>query len=330
MAIIEGIGYASPYKGYTLDYLDSGYMSAPRFYLTEVKENDVNILPSQYNFLKYCHDLNADDLFVSDRGLKWVNERVTVNHGDTTSIYYTYEFQEVNHPDAYIWNYYNCSYREADGSETSSDSVIAQMYNYTFYYPRFINNKAFAAVSAQGRNMIDFTVTSFDEQYLYIQHNDSLIDVAKYYISCQREPFLNHENFVEIEPIVIDNHLCSRYAYLGEDGEPLAYVVEGIGFDSYDMGDLLTPFTRKPDPNADYQEWCGLCHVVKDGRVIYKGMRYTPDNMTGIDEVVADQRPRHYDGNYYDLTGRCMGTEVPTTPGIYIHNGNKICVSQMP
>jgi hypothetical protein len=145
-----------------------------------------------------------------------------------------------------------------------------------------------------------------------------------------REPLLTDDNFIKVDPVEIEGVTCSRYAYLGEDGEPLAYVVEGIGFDSYDMGDLLTPFTRKPDPNADYQEWCGLCHVVKDGRVIYKGMRYTPDNMTGIDEVVADQRPRHYDGNYYDLTGRCMGTEVPTTPGIYIHNGNKICVSRMP
>ena len=189
---------------------------------------------------------------------------------------------------------------------------------------------AFAAVSAQGRNMIDFTVDKGGGQYLYFFKLDNIIRASDYYMSRQREAFLNHDNFVEIEPVVIDNIECSRYAYLGEDGEPLAYVVEGIGFDSYDMGDLLTPFTRKPDPNADYQEWCGLCHVVKDGRVIYKGMRYTPDNMTGIDEVVADQRPRQYDAYYYDLMGRRVGTEVPMTPGIYIHNGKKICVSQMP
>ena len=97
-------------------------------------------------------------------------------------------------------------------------------------------------------------------------------------------------------------------------------------WDSRDMGDLLTPFTRKPDPNADYQEYCGLSHVIKDGKIIYKGMRYNPDNMTGVDEVVADMTRRPYDPNYYNLTGQSMGVEVPTTPGIYIHNGKKIVV----
>ena len=117
---------------------------------------------------------------------------------------------------------------------------------------------------------------------------------------------------------------------MGEDGEPLAYIVEGIGFDSYDMGDLLTPFTCRPDPEADYQEWCGLSHVVKDGQIIYKGMRYREGVVTGIDEAVADKTKRTLDPRYYDLMGRTVGTEVPTTPGIYIHQGKKICVSRMP
>ena len=140
------------------------------------------------------------------------------------------------------------------------------------------------------------------------------------------EPFLTNDNFKKVNPITIEDTECDRYAYIGEDGDTLAYVVEGIGFDSRDMGDLLTPFTRRPDPNADYQEWCGLCHVVKDGKVIYKGMRYSPNNMTGIDEVVADKVSRPQDTRYYDLMGRPVGTEVPTTPGIYIHQGKKIVV----
>ena len=109
------------------------------------------------------------------------------------------------------------------------------------------------------------------------------------------EPFLSEDNFMEVEPVTIEGVECERYAYIGEDGDTLAYVVEGIGFDSRDMGDLLTPFTRRPDPTADYQEWCGLCHVVKDGKVIYKGMRYSPNNMTGIDEVVANKTRRLLD-----------------------------------
>ena len=68
------------------------------------------------------------------------------------------------------------------------------------------------------------------------------------------------------------------------------------------------PFTREPDPDADYQEYCGLCHVVKDGQIIYKGMRYTPGN----------------------LMGQPVGKAIPTTHGIYIHHGKKICVSRMP
>ena len=119
---------------------------------------------------------------------------------------------------------------------------------------------------------------------------------------------------------------CFRIAYLDENGEPLAYIVEGIGFDSRDMGDLLTPFTRQPDHDADYQEWCGLSHVVKDGQIIYKGMRYREGAFTGIDEAVADRTGRPQDENYYDLMGRPVGKEVPSTPGIYIHNGKKIVV----
>ena len=134
--------------------------------------------------------------------------------------------------------------------------------------------------------------------------------------------------FEEVDSVQIEGYNCSRCVYI-QDGDTLAYVVEGIGFDSRDMGDLLTPFTRRPDPTADYQEWCGLCHVVKDGKVIYKGMRYSPNNMTAIDEVVADKVVRPLDPNYYDLMGRRVGTEVPMTTGIYIHQGKKIIVGQM-
>ena len=142
----------------------------------------------------------------------------------------------------------------------------------------------------------------------------------------EQEVFLTSENFTEVEPIEIEGHSCNRYAYVKENGDTMCYVVEGIGFDSRNMGDLLTPFTREPDPNADYQEYCGLCHVVKDGQIIYKGMRYTPDNITGIDEVVAEPRPRQYDDNYYNLMGLPMGKTLPTAPGIYIHHGKKIVI----
>ncbi len=41
--------------------------------------------------------------------------------------------------------------------------------------------------------------------------------------------------------------------------------------------------------------------------------------------MVADQR-RVVDENYYNLMGQPVGKEVPSTPGIYIHQGRKIVV----
>ena len=146
------------------------------------------------------------------------------------------------------------------------------------------------------------------------------------FISNGSVPFLTSDNFMEVEPITIEGIECERYAYIGENGDTLAYVVEGIGFDSRDMGDLLTPFTRKPNPTDEYQDWWGLSHVVKDGKIIYKGMRYREDGFDGINEAVVD-KARPMDDNYYNLMGQPVGKVVPTTPGIYIHHGQKICVS---
>ena len=84
-----------------------------------------------------------------------------------------------------------------------------------------------------------------------------------------------------MEPVEIDGYSCNRYAYVDESGEVQCYLIEGIGIDSRDMGDLLAPFTRKPDPDADYQEYCGLSHVIKDGKIIYKGMRYNAEAVEG-------------------------------------------------
>ena len=316
---IEGVGAVNDGSGYTIypmvpQILD--ITSYDIYYLSHVVEDGEIIYKTKFYTDDRCY------LPLLREGVKWVNERVIVNHGETTCQYYIYELNGDT------FERYNRVCKSINYSQgTESDSIIAGLREVNGWIYS-LNNYALDRTIAQDRNLIDYS----NPPYLYGSNTLYNLDLSKeemYLKYVMREPLLTDDNFVKVDPVEIEGVTCSRYAYLGEDGEPLAYVVEGIGFDSYDMGDLLTPFTRKPDPNADYQEWCGLCHVVKDGRVIYKGMRYTPDNMTGIDEVVADQRPRHYDGNYYDLTGRCMGTEVPTTPGIYIHNGNKICVSRM-
>ncbi len=281
----------------------------------------------------------SDYLPIVREGVKWVNEKVIINHGDTTSYYYTYEFNGKdsvgsNDMSAHLDN--ALYYYTGNSLDTEQDSLIAGLSDgYPYLYEvSFFRNHAYDAVKTEGRNMIELPMyTNGGTRTLYRFGGWGLIDFFlmiqewTHEFNPEQEVFLTSENFTEVEPIEIEGHSCSRYAYVKENGDTMCYVVEGIGFDSRNMGDLLTPFTREPDPDADYQEYCGLCHVVKDGQIIYKGMRYTPDNMTGIDEVAADQRPRRvHDDNYYNLMGQPVGKTLPTTPGIYIHQGKKIVI----
>ena len=140
-------------------------------------------------------------------------------------------------------------------------------------YP-IINNEPFRLVREQGRDMMNYTSNMVSYRFAATWSDIEMTSPVNYYITSQKEEFLNRANFFEVEPVVIEDIVCRRYAHVDEQGNVLFYYVEGIGFDSRDMGDLLTPFTRQPDPDADYQEYWGLSHVVKDGKIIYKGMRY--------------------------------------------------------
>ena len=289
---------------------------------------------------------SSDYLPIVREGVKWINEKVIINHGDTTSYYYIYEFSgydsvctnmpgEIN----------NACYYYTDGElDVERDSLIAGFRDCNPWRGEvtFVRNDAYWSLWLE--DMINIELDLGKEFRLMFQlagYLDGGTTRIYYFSNCVRdylrtqeffndsygyEIVLTPENFTEVEPLEIEGHSCSRYAYVKENGDTMCYVVEGIGFDSRDMGDLLTPFTREPDPDADYQEYCGLCHVVKDGQIIYKGMRYTPDNMTGINEVVSDQRPRQYDDNYYNLMGQPVGKALPATPGIYIHHGKKIVI----
>ena len=281
----------------------------------------------------------SDYLPIVREGVKWVNEKVIINHGDTTSYYYTYEFNGKdsvgsNDMSAHLDN--ALYYYTGNSLDTEQDSLIAGLSDgYPYLYEvSFFRNHAYDAVKTEGRNMIELPMyTDGGTRTLYRFGGWGLIDFFlmiqewTHEFNPEQEVFLTSENFTEVEPIEIEGISCRRYSYVKENGDTMCYVVEGIGFDSRNMGDLLTPFTREPDPDADYQEYCGLCHVVKDGQIIYKGMRYTPDNVTGIDEVVAEKpQARQIDDNYYNLMGQPMGKTLPTTPGIYIHHGQKIVI----
>jgi hypothetical protein len=175
------------------------------------------------------------------------------------------------------------------------------------------DNEPYAKVLAEGRQMINigtgmpgyYQLYSFNETYSDIDYSSPL----NYYVYNQREEFLTRQNFIEVEPVEIEGVQCRRYAYVDETGEVQAYLVEGIGFDSRDMGDLLTPFTRKPDPDAEYQEWCGLSHVIKDGKIIYKGMRYR--------EPQPEPLPGDYNGD-----GRLSIDDVTTLINLLLQGGS--------
>lgn len=319
--VIEGIG-ATGMNSYPLGFLmpvTTGIHTTEYYSLEKVIEGDEVIYPQNYVEDRYMPLIRE--------GVKWVNERVVVSNGVTTSYYYSYEFKG-NHPELDSHNrafkaVYVKSYN-ANGSSSGDETLVAGLREDEGCILSF-RNQALNSVMDEGRNLINFYsyYSNDDVRLLFTRDNE-------YYIESQRTPTLNTDNLVSIEPIVIDGYRCSRLAYLNEQGDVVAYLIEGIGFDSYDMGDLLTPFTLKADPDADYQVWCGLSHVVKDGKIIYKGMRYRDDVLSGIDEVVTDKARRPMDDNYYNLMGQPVGQEVPTTPGIYIHQGKKICVGLMP
>ncbi len=125
---------------------------------------------------------------------------------------------------------------------------------------------------------------------------------------------------ISSDTIQLGNHLAKRYINSWLCGD--FHYIEGIGVDELDSGYTLGYFMGCP-PGYPYFY---LSHVVENGQIIYHGLRYGTSLTVGIDEVVADQSRRPLDENYYDLTGRAVGKDVPTVPGIYIHQGKKIVV----
>ena len=322
--LIEGVGFVGARNSYTLSFIIPvmGWGTDVEYFrLCHVIEDG--------EIIYEAHE-NSDDRYlpIIREGVKWINEKVTVNHGDTTCYYYAYQFKG-NAPFKNGNQTLKALYYSEYAPAAAGDSLIAGLREDQAIVES-CRNYALSSVIDQGRNCMRYNNYQFSQglQKLYAFNTPYVFsDVSDFFINQQLEQFLTEENFFMIEPIEIDGVKCSRCAYFGENGEPLAYIIEGIGFDSYDMGDLLTPFTRKPDPDAEYQEYWGLSHVIKDGQIIYKGMRYREGTLVGIDETMTDRTQcRPQDPRYYDLMGRPVGTEVPSTPGIYIHQGKKIVV----
>ena len=272
---IEGIGYDGFYPGYPLSYGEEMYP----YYLSHVVQDGKII----YKGANYMDVAPYDGRMPMEReGMQWVFERVTIDHGVTKSEYYTYEiggkdargdFSSENYERFYTGARY-CRYYE--GMKPDGDGEIVCSLKWGSWDERAIDNTVMDKVASEGRNLMRRMFVTADnmEMLYYFNHKDPE-SVLRQYINWQEAPkILTSDNFTLVEPVEIDGYSCNRYAYVDESGEVQCYIIEGIGIDSRDMGDLLAPFTRKPDPEADYQEYCGLSHVIMDGKIIYKGMRY--------------------------------------------------------
>ena len=126
-----------------------------------------------------------------------------------------------------------------------------------------------------------------------------------------------------VDTVALGRHHVKVHRYHSWWPDEDELVIEGVGYDGHEGMPLFYFKVALTGPSVGY----GLSHVIEDGEIIYKGWWYDPDNRVGIDEVMTAMPPtRPLDPNYYNLTEQPVGTDVPTAPGIYIHQGRKICV----
>ena len=284
---IEGVGFDGYINGYTLGYLymnkDQAYnINYDGFFLSHVEENDKII----YKGINYEQVMPADGRMpIVQEGKVWVNEHVVINKGDTTRSYYSYEISgnDLSDPD---YDMKLCHYYTGSRYNPESDSIICTLHeqirfsDVCSFYNWYLKDNTEKNHTILRHPVVDAENAGY--ALYWIQHGNPDKTIY-YYVGRQLQPkVLTVDNFIAVDPIEIDGFMCERYAYVNEQGEPQAYLVEGIGFDSRCMGDLLTPFTREPDHDADYQEYCGLSHVIKDGKIIYMGMCYNERNVEAL------------------------------------------------
>ena len=198
-------------------------------------------------------------------------------------------------------------------------------------------DKIVYGIIPDGRRFFDCPVgvDRYDRDYCYDGQEFVLYDFADpvaYWtnlLHIPANPIPPNYTFLGVDTVPLGNRLVRRYVWY----HPTILNVEGVGADTF-IGYTLYPsysghLSSVPWSKVDFY----FSHVIEDGRIVYKGHMFVPedfpdsdsDHQTAIDELAVD-KARQADGNYYNLMGQPMGKQLPTTPGIYIHNGKKICV----
>lgn len=164
------------------------------------------------------------------------------------------------------------------------------------------------------------------QEFILYDFNDP-VAFYKNYESIQTHYYcpLLDEGSASTDTVLIGNQLRKRlviksaYPYLWGDD----YIIEGIGFAGDSPGMPLNYFYGLTTGMAQVLYY--FSHVIENDVIVYKSGYYDL-YYDGIDEVVADQARRPMDDNCYNLMGQPVGKDVPTTPGIYIHQNKKIVV----
>ena len=320
--VIEGIGMDSP-TSYTLSFFMPMLIGdgSVTFGLSHVIENGEIIYKSEYFYEESEPEDYEYHPFVRE-GVKWVYYYDNPFSGDVLDMpegkqYYSFEMKgDVVIGGKHYKQVCLTHYLDEDNKEVEEfipvylreeDKVVYAIQPDGIRYPQCpVGIGSFVGAPSS------LPLTTTNEEYILYDFNDP---ISLY------EP-LSSANYMETDYLTFGAKTRKRhhYAYSNND-----LIIEGIGYD----GDAGMPLFYFELMTPEMQVGYFLSHVVENGEIIYKGIHFDSDNHVGINEVVANKSDRMMDDNYYNLMGQPVGKQMPITPGIYIHNGKKICVGQM-
>ncbi len=332
--IIEGVGFDEEQfmTGYTLGYAFSS-LNNISFHLSHVMEgNEIIYKGTNYKEPQPEQDDYEYVPFVRE-GVKWVyyyDNPFTPDVLDMDSYIQYYSFEMKGDVEIGGKHYKQVSLTHYFGDNTKEVEDFVPVYLRE-------ENKVVYAIHPDGREYPqcpvgisrlidrDYSPNTSNDEFILYDFNDpnALYDSINIY-----GEFPIWITYQYTDTITFGNHhtRCHHYkTAFGSSGK----VIEGIGYDGFGGGMPLCYFNcrkLKLLPLVEYY----LSHVIEDGEIIYKGLFYDPQIRVGINETMADRTRRNLDPQYYNLMGQPVGKDVPTTPGIYIHQGKKICVSRTP
>ena len=292
--IINGVGFDSKSKGYTLGYFCGDTEEASNFFLSHVIEDgriiykgvnyqgEPDALPDGYEYVPFVRE-----------GVKWVYryDIPSVSNGSANmdSQYYSFEMKgDVLIGDRYYKPVVLTHYLDKDGNEQEVEDFtpVYLREDGKVVYAIHPNGRLYAQCPVGIGRFVDEQplgggqLTTTTEEYVLYDFNDPK---GLYQETWWTEYLRTETKTIDDNPVqahryktmyYINPDLLSEY-YLND------YIIEGIGYDGI-AGMPLFYFTHSLSATGEHINY-GLCHVVKDGELIYKGTWYDPEVRIGID-----------------------------------------------